>query len=83
MENKIQKKQSIAERFVDQLYMMDFPLVDENGNALEIPESGYLGLLATGYKGLVIWRKKRGTTYLYSKFTKGKQPVRRRQKREK
>lgn len=34
-------------------------LVDENGNLFEIPEGGTLGLLAYGYKGLMLWREKR------------------------
>jgi hypothetical protein len=62
----------ISEKFIDQLYSQQFNFVDEKGNKLEIPESGFLGLLATGYKGLVMLRKKRGQTHLYKKFTKGK-----------
>jgi hypothetical protein len=66
------KAQTVSERFTDQIYALDFSVKDENGNTIEIPESGFLGLLASGYKGLIMIRKKRGTTHLYSKFTKGK-----------
>lgn len=31
----------------------------ENGQLYEIPEEGSLGLLATGYAGLMLWREKR------------------------
>lgn len=33
--------------------------IDENGNEIDIPLDGSLGLLATGYKGLMAWRAKR------------------------
>jgi len=70
----MEKKSSpaISEKFIDQLYSMEVNFRDEHGNLIDIPESGFLGLLATGYKGLVILRKKRGQTKLYQKFTKGK-----------
>jgi len=71
------KKKTVSERFVDQLYSMDFQVKDDKGNTMELSESGFLGLLATGYKGLVMLRKKRGTTHLYLKFTKGKKPMQR------
>jgi hypothetical protein len=74
------KKQTVSERFVDQLYSMDFQIKDEKGNAMEINNRGFLGLLATGYKGLVMMRKKRGTTHLYSKFSKGKNPIQKKPK---
>ena len=67
----------ISEKFIDQMYNLQFNFVDEKGDQLEIPDSGFLGLLATGYKGLVMLRKKRGQTHLYQKFTKGKKLVRR------
>ncbi|MGK0364248.1 MAG: hypothetical protein ACI85O_001305 [Saprospiraceae bacterium] len=34
-------------------------LATENGEPFEIPEGGSLGLLALGYVGLMLWRKKR------------------------
>jgi hypothetical protein len=68
---------TIAEKFVDQLYSLDIGFADENGKALEVPESGFLGLLTTGYKGTIMLRKARGQTHLYKKFTKGKKMVRR------
>ncbi len=71
---------TISERFIDQLYNMNVDFVDEKGKKLEIPESGFLGLLATGYKGLVVHRKKTGHTKVYYKFTKGKKLVRRKPK---
>ena len=69
-------KNNISEKFIDQLYSMSVGFVDENGKKLEIPESGFLGLLATGYKGLAMLRKKRGQTHLYYKFTKGRKLIR-------
>ena len=66
------KPVNISEKFIDQLYSLKYNITDEKGNELEIPESGFLGLLATGYKGLAMLRKKRGQTHLYYKFTKGK-----------
>jgi hypothetical protein len=74
------KKQTVSERFVEQLYSMDFQVKDENGKDIELSNTGFLGLLATGYKGLVMLRKKRGTTHLYAKFTKGKNPIQRKQR---
>ena len=67
---------NISEKFIDQLYSLQATFVDEKGNKLEIPESGFLGLMATGYRGLAMLRKKRGQTHLYYKFTKGKKLVR-------
>lgn len=67
---------TISEKFVDQLYTLEVNFVDEKGEALEVPESGFLGLLTTGYKGTVMLRKARGQTHLYKKFTKGKKMIR-------
>lgn len=33
-------------------------LTDENGKPFEIPIGGTLGLLAMGYKGIMLWREK-------------------------
>ncbi len=79
MEKKIVKKdpRTISEKFIDQFYTIQADLVTENGEKIDLPESGFLGLLATGYKGLAMYRKKRGHTFVYSKFTKGKKLVRR------
>jgi len=63
---------NISEKFIDQLYSMNVSFRDEHGNNMEIPDSGFLGLLAAGYKGVVMLRKKRGQIKLYQKFTKGK-----------
>ena len=68
---------SISEKFIDQFYNINAEFLDENGNKIDIYDSGFLGLLATGYKGLAAIRKKRGHTHLYSKFTKGKKLIRR------
>ncbi len=68
---------NISEKFIDQLYSLQFSFVDDKGNKMEVSESGFLGLLATGYKGLAMLRKKRGQTHLYYKFTKGKKLIRR------
>jgi hypothetical protein len=78
--SEVSKKQSVSEKFVDQLYSMDFQAEDEKGNIMDVSDSGFLGLLATGYKGLVMLRKKRGTTHLYAKFTKGKKPIQRKKR---
>jgi hypothetical protein len=34
-------------------------MLDENGNWVDIPVEGSLGLLASGYKGLMAWREKK------------------------
>lgn len=70
-------KPSISEKFIDQLYSLDTQFLDETGKPIEIPASGFLGLLASGYKGLAMLRKKKNQTHLYKKFTKGKTPVKR------
>lgn len=71
------KAPSTSERFIDQLYSLDANFVDEKGNPVEIPESGFIGLLTTGYKGTMMLRKARNQTHLYKKFTKGRKlPVR-------
>lgn len=72
-----EKQPSISEKFIDQLYSLEVNFVDENGKPIEIPKSGFLGLLTTGYKGTAMLRKARGQTHLYKKFTKGKKLVRR------
>jgi hypothetical protein len=75
-EKKATKKiYSVSEKFIDQLYSINADLQNEDGKLIEIPENGFLGLLATGYKGLSLYRKKRGITHLYSKFTKGKKII--------
>ncbi len=74
-EKTIQK--SVSEKFIDQFYSIQAELYSENGEKLDVPESGFLGLLAIGYKGLAIHRKKRGYTHIYYKFTKGKKLIRR------
>jgi hypothetical protein len=71
------KNQDISAKFIDQLYSIEVNFTDEHGKPVDIPDSGFLGLLATGYKGLVMLRKKRGQTHLYQKFTKGKKIARR------
>jgi hypothetical protein len=71
---------TISERFIDQLYSLEVNFVDEKGKPLEVPESGFLGLLATGYKGTVMLRKARNQTHMYKKFTKGKKLPTRKQK---
>lgn len=34
-------------------------LIKDSGEEFEIPEEGSLGLLALGYKGIMLWRMKR------------------------
>jgi hypothetical protein len=72
MGKKPEANQSVSEKFIDQLYTLDVQFTDENGKPIEIQNSGFLGLLANGYKGLAMLRKKKGQTHLYKKFTKGK-----------
>ncbi len=75
---------NISEKFINQFYSIQAEVYSPTGEKLEIPESGFLGLLATGYKGLAMHRKKQGLTHLYYKFTKGKKLPRKRpiQKRQ-
>jgi hypothetical protein len=72
---------NISEKFIEQFYSVQAVFTDESGQKLDVPESGFLGLLATGYKGLALLRKKRGHTHVYSKFTKGKKLVKRNPKK--
>jgi hypothetical protein len=34
-----------------------------DGNLVDVPEGGSVGLLAAGYKGIIAWRKKREQVY--------------------
>jgi hypothetical protein len=68
---------SVSEKFIDQFYSIQADFINEKGEKIEITDSGFLGLLATGYKGLAILRKQRNHTHAYSKFTKGKKLVKR------
>lgn len=74
MKNRLdtQSKLTVSERFIEQLYSMESTFTDEEGKGIEIPKSGFLGLLATGYRGTVMLRRQRGQTHLYKKFTKGR-----------
>ncbi|MBN1950919.1 MAG: hypothetical protein JW801_06920 [Bacteroidales bacterium] len=72
------KQPTTSERFIDQLYSLDVNFVDEHGKPMEVPDSGFLGLLTTGYKGTVMLRKARNQTHLYQKFTKGEKLPQRR-----
>jgi hypothetical protein len=44
---------------LEQLRTMPIDIVTEDGQPLNIPIDGALGLLALGYQGLVAWRRKR------------------------
>jgi hypothetical protein len=61
---------TISEKFIDQLYSLEAVLTDEKGNKTELQKTGFLGLLAAGYKGTALIRKLRGQTHLYARFTK-------------
>lgn len=37
----------------------DYNIKNKDGKNLDVPESGSLGLLAIGHRGLIAWRKKR------------------------
>ena len=52
-------KTKFSKEIINELINSDFKFRDENGNEIDIPKSGNLGLLASGYKGLVAVRKKR------------------------
>jgi hypothetical protein len=52
-------KTKTSKEIINNLINSDFEFKDENGNAIDIPKTGNLGLLASGYKGLVAVRKKR------------------------
>ena len=77
--NSLQNKKqlTISQKFIQQLYNMEVEFKDEKGNDLQVTKSGFLGLLAVGYKGLIMHRKRTGQTYLYNNFTKGKKLVKR------
>jgi hypothetical protein len=72
VENQDIKRQgrTVSEKFIDQLYQLDISFTDQDGNRIDIPENGFLGLLAAGYKGTVALRKRRGQSHLYAKYTK-------------
>ncbi len=82
MKQKPPANQTISEKFIDQLYALNTQFTDENGKPVDIPASGFLGLLAAGYKGLVMLRKKKDQTHLYQKYTKGKKLVKRHHKQK-
>ena len=52
-------KTKSSKEIINELIKSDFVFKDENGNTIDIPEKGNLGLLASGYKGLIAVRKKR------------------------
>ena len=53
------KQIKTSKEIINELISSDFTFKDENGNEIEIPETGNLGLLASGYKALIAVRKKR------------------------
>ena len=49
---------------INNLYKKNYEPTLENGQQYDIPASGSLGLLATGYTGLIAWRKKKAAAQL-------------------
>lgn len=52
-------KTKTSKEIINNLINSDFEFKDEKGNIIDIPKKGSLGLLASGYKGLIAVRKKR------------------------
>lgn len=48
-----------SKTILDNLLNADFEFINERGEKFEVSPKGSLGLLASGYKGLVAVRKKR------------------------
>jgi len=53
------KQTKTSKEIINDLINSDFTFKDKNGNIINVPKSGNLGLLASGYKGLIAVRKKR------------------------
>jgi hypothetical protein len=57
---------------IDQLYQLTpTTMVLHEGQVEEVPETGNIGLLANGYKGIIAWRKQREKVYgkrIYSPY---------------
>jgi hypothetical protein len=47
---------------IKELYQKKYEFILENGEKMEIPVKGALGLLAIGYQGLIAWKKKKQET---------------------
>jgi hypothetical protein len=58
MEKNLNKASS--RKLINDLYQTVYRPKLPNGEACDITVDGSLGLLATGYTGLIAWRKKRG-----------------------
>jgi predicted HAD superfamily hydrolase len=48
-----------SESLIKKLYDKQYEFTLENGEKMDIPVKGALGLLAIGYQGLIAWRKKK------------------------
>lgn len=51
-----------------------------DGTITEVPESGNIGLLASGYKGIIAWRKRREEVHgsrFFSPFMEGLEKLKR------
>ena len=48
-----------SKKIIDQLYSHEYITKLESGHEIDIPSTGSLGILATGYSGLIAWRKAR------------------------
>jgi hypothetical protein len=57
---------------IDQLYQSTpTTIFMPDGQTIEVPDTGNLGLMAYGYRGIIAWRKKREEIYgkrIYSPF---------------
>jgi hypothetical protein len=48
-----------SDKIIKDLYHKKYEFILENGEKMDIPVKGALGLLAIGYQGLIAWRKKK------------------------
>ena len=57
---------------IDQLYQSTpTTMIMPDGQSIEVPDAGNIGLLAYGYKGIIAWRKQREKIYgarIYSPY---------------
>jgi len=60
MKNKSKIPKNISVQILNKLYSEDTKIELENGEEIQIPKDGSLGLLASGYKGIVAWKKVNG-----------------------
>jgi len=61
-----------SQQIIDQLYLITpTTMTLPDGSTVVVPEYGSIGLLASGYKGIIAWRKQREKVHgsrLYSPY---------------